>query len=471
MPSYYGQHREYDLDERLGKGGEGAVHRIRGDETLVAKIYHESNANATLKRKIAFMITIRSSIDNHVLPFLAWPIDTLCDRGGKFCGFVMPKVAGSPINKCYDEGDFSLSYRQRVRIARNLCAVVDTVHSIGQTIGDFNPNNIIVNRSSGNVALVDTDSFHLTNRQGVSFPCNVGLGLYLAPELQGVDLRDGRAQTYNAETDRFALAVHIFCLLMNGVHPFATRLARMNTALGQRSVALPSPESLIKTGESPHFTRNRSKTLPPKFCPPLKMLPSSIIDMFARAFDAGHSNHSLRPSAKEWYGALRQLEQNISDCQIDGKHSFPGVATSCPWCEIYKRNPGISRSSMSNPGSKVGAVPDVSSYRLKGMLAYLTLALLYVSFGAPAIEPIVSSSMSLRVTVWAGTIVGAIITWMMQTSFIEKWPAKGKRSWEVALSVISGLAACALTPVAVVVVFGVLVVGGLLYLMFFALTN
>lgn len=38
---------------------------------------------------------------------------------------------------------------------------------------------------------------------------------------EGINLQNAALPTYTENTDNFALAIHIFALLMNGCHPFA----------------------------------------------------------------------------------------------------------------------------------------------------------------------------------------------------------------------------------------------------------
>lgn len=84
---------------------------------------------------------------------------------------------------------------------------------------------------------------------------------YLAPEMQkkisgGITLRNAPLPTFTKATDLFALAVHVFCLLMNGSHPFAcareengnvtNTMEQMTEMSGKESVVAPQPIENIK---------------------------------------------------------------------------------------------------------------------------------------------------------------------------------------------------------------------------------
>ena len=478
MATYHGNKGLYHEANQLGSGGEGTVYSISGNPNSVLKIYHPAKLTSELRRKVELMVSIRSRFDNRVLSSLAWPTDIVNDDKGNFAGLVMPKVIGDPINECYRANDFSVNYEQRICIAKNLCVAVDAVHSAKQTIGDFNPNNIIVNKKTGAVTLVDTDSFHLKNDRGVLFPCTVGLGSYVAPELQGIKLGASYLKTYTQETDRFSLAIHIFCLLMNGAHPFASRQSPINTIIGKSSVVLPPTESLIKNGQSPHFSRKRSGTLPPPYCPDIKMLPSNIRGLFERAFDSGHQNPAMRPSAEEWYDELSVVQRKTRKCLKDNTHIYPDHVKKCPWCEILgpssqTTKPAFSPSAKSQPTVRQSnTTPALSSgtsknnqstssseeernYRLVSMVVYGVLASLYLlafcnSVNMDWFPTLVFSGISL--------IGGGIATWRTNSYFIEKWPVKGQRNWEILLAIVAGSLACLVAPYVVIIAFILMII-------------
>ena len=352
--TYYGTNgATYKIAAELNNGGEGKVCYISSNPDLVCKVYKPTKLNSELRRKINFMLELHSEFTDKNLSSLAWPIDLARNEKGDFIGFIMKKATGDSIRKCYPVNNFSVTYRQRIWIAINLCALVDSIHtSIKQVIGDFNADNILVNKNTGVVSLVDTDSFHLKTKNGIVFRCGVHQSQYLAPELQGVDLKTTYSETYTPETDRFSLAIHIFCLLMNGTHPFASRKAPISTSVGKNSVAFPAIESLIKDGQSPHFSRKRDDLLPPIYCPDISILPVNLQRLFRRAFDEGCSDPSIRPSAIEWYNELKAIERQIACCPKDSSHFYDFHVKKCPWCEIKELETQNTKSSSSSSSAQ-----------------------------------------------------------------------------------------------------------------------
>src|SRR5262249_20251941 len=108
------------------------------------------------------------------------------------------------------------TWRSLVRIAINLCAVMEAVHSQGHVIGDINKTNLFVSENL-RVSLVDCESVSVKdNSTGRRYATALGAKGLTPPELQGMS---GEVQRDPAD-DQFMLAVAIFLLLMEGAHPF-----------------------------------------------------------------------------------------------------------------------------------------------------------------------------------------------------------------------------------------------------------
>ena len=105
----------------------------------------------------------------------------------------------------------------------------------GITIGDYNADNIVIFPQTSTAKFIDVDSFQLTihrSNKRILCPCTVGVPEFMAPEiarrlkkektdLENVD-QDADNPVFNKYTDLYAMAYHIFALLMNGSSPFAS---------------------------------------------------------------------------------------------------------------------------------------------------------------------------------------------------------------------------------------------------------
>jgi len=306
------------IEPAIGKGGEGSIYKIDGMPNFVLKEFIDSKRTEGRERKLLTMIA--DPISNKIMEHVTWPKDVVY-KNGRFAGYVMPKINNNKrLNVMYkplkeNEKD---EFLKKILIAWNFCVAINSVHSAGQVCGDLNPNNITVNPNKGRVTLVDTDSYHITekNRNRV-YRCEVGMPDYLAPEIHEKMKKYKRLDTaplptFTRQTDLFALAVHIFALLMNGCHPFANAV---DLSQNHASVVAPQPIENIRNGFFP-FYMNKSGLTIPKYAPKFDQLPEKIRKLFIRAFVDGHKNPQVRPDAVEWYNALEWYGKSISDNKL-----------------------------------------------------------------------------------------------------------------------------------------------------------
>ena len=338
----------YDIEEkRLAGGGEGDIHAIVGNSKQVAKIFKTDKRDAQREQKLKLMVQMNKFTESQ-LKHITWPQDVIYNQAG-FIGYVMPKVKKvSSLTALYSESDYDLRYRLFAAI--NLCAALDDVHAAGQICGDLNPQNICINldKNGGDdkfqVTLVDTDSYHFVVGE-TTYRCEVGLQDYLAPEIQKkvsgeMTLKNVSLPTYTRETDLFALAVHIFTLLMNGCHPFAcaketnrqeSDIEQMSVTNNRDSVVAPQPIENIKDGFFPFYNKRKGITIP-VYAPEFSILPKTIQDMFIRTFVEGYDNPLRRPSAIEWQNVLMSYLNKMVQC--DKNHYYFDNSVECPFCKI-----------------------------------------------------------------------------------------------------------------------------------------
>lgn len=288
-------------DRPLGAGGEAEVYAINNDVDLVAKVYHPSatiagNSLTPLgyrkEQKLAAMVgnapPIRDS-DGHVA--LAWPIHILYYLGGPFdglmAGFAMPKIDMDQYRGILNYYNPTMRGRLNAALARrglrvptggedlesllnvvvrNTLTILGNIHRLGYVIGDVNESNILVNYE-GRVAFVDSDSFQVRDTgNGTVHRSPVGKEDFLSPRVIGLTqeacnldrcpsgLSKGRhAKAFlcfdrEAEDDSFAIAVILFKLLMNGVHPldnvggsqtYKERIANREFPYNHRAMSVP----------------------------------------------------------------------------------------------------------------------------------------------------------------------------------------------------------------------------------------
>ena len=356
--------RRYQLEQKpLGSGGEGDIFAISGNSSQVIKIYKKSSATQILEEKLKLMVQRPPS--SSVLNQVAWPLDVVFDSAGLFCGFVMPKLnITHELNEVYVyPPKTGITYKQKLILAQNICVVIHEVHKAGYIFGDFNPRNIGVNLSTGAVAFLDTDSYHIVLDKGKdkAYRCNVCAPGYAAPELLNKCSayvsshpeykKEAYAKTpldtFTEETDNFALAIHMFRLLMNGYSPF-------NGIPEGESVSVGSPGQGDDAVKRDNYCFKKGKKPQAVAVPELETLPRSICDLFTRAFIEGKKNPAKRPSAIEWHKALDEFEKNLETCSNNPTHMYLRGLNVCPWCEADKRyfdmmSPQMVQKSFSGP--------------------------------------------------------------------------------------------------------------------------
>ncbi|MBN9501430.1 MAG: hypothetical protein BGO01_01275 [Armatimonadetes bacterium 55-13] len=315
-----GDRTEYRLGKKIAEGGEGIVYRVEGRDDIVAKIYREFDF--TREAKLRGMVA-RATKRLHRVS--AWPLSPLQGPDSKTVGFIMQRLESwQPLHSVYQVKHRLDNYPNRtwaflVRASRNLAVCVHDLHEADLVLGDVNESNVLVD-DRAMVKIIDADSFQIEIDSRL-YPCKVGKSELLPPELLGASFKDTRR---TQEHDRFSLAILIFQTLVFGRHPFAGR--------PKKDEELPL-EACIQKGYYA-YTQQRDVPLGPPPNIDIKFLPEDIRDLFERAFG---SDSARRPSANEWFSALKGLEDQLKSCPENSSHKHWMGTGKCPWCEMEER--------------------------------------------------------------------------------------------------------------------------------------
>ncbi|MFZ2996034.1 protein kinase domain-containing protein [Sphingobium sp.] len=318
-PDVYIGGRRLELVKRIGRGGEGDVFLLAGNERLAVKIYKDDKRKDREEKVRA--IVKQGLADGTQL--VAYPQAVVTSKSGQFLGFTMRLVEGfQEIHDLYGPKARKINFpkadfRFLVRAAANVARAVGEVHSSACVIGDLNSKGILVS-TDARVALIDADSFQIA-AGGKAFPCLVGVREFTPPELQARSLT-GIIRT--KEHDHFGLAVTIFQLLFMGRHPYDGR---------QQGAGDLTLDQLIALNEFAYSKARKVSLSPPGVLPTLVDFPSEIGEAFEKSFGLSPSS---RPSALDWIGLLKGLEGKLNRCSADGMHFYPSAAKSCPWCRM-----------------------------------------------------------------------------------------------------------------------------------------
>ncbi|UQU62690.1 hypothetical protein COUCH_27130 [Couchioplanes caeruleus] len=344
---------------RLGKGGQGTVFQAVSHPGQVYKEFNPATlaGDLALERRLSAMVATRpperyERVTGHRV--LAWPEAVVTD-GGRLTGYLMPEVdhAGTvelhrvtnPSDRRHATGANgwvkAFSWRYLVQASGNLAHATHVLHHAGVVIGDFNLKNVLVSQNAL-VTLIDCDSTQITDRlSGERFFCPVVMPEFQPPELAGATLH---STVRHASGDLYALAVHLFQLLLEGEHPFR--------GVWKGTGDKPSAIELARQGM--WSLRDSGLLTPRPSAVDREILPKPILELFRRAFEDGATDPSLRPSAVEWRDALVDLGSRLRQCRTDEQHWYAGTLSSCPWCgRAASRTqvplPPLQPSSQSQP--------------------------------------------------------------------------------------------------------------------------
>ena len=221
--------RRVVLGVEIARGGEGGIHEVPTSPWMVAKVWNEPSPAKVEKLTVLLRRSSGPPRRAGGRIALAWPERALQDETGQVVGFLMPRAPDgyhqlvqycSRAARSELEAERGRAYTrpELLNIARNVAEAFQWVHGQHCLVGDVNHTNILVDRDTGSVFLIDVDSFQVTDeRTGVTHRCDVGKDEFTPPrllnrQLGGVDR--------NPDDDGFGLAVLLFEILMDGVHPY-----------------------------------------------------------------------------------------------------------------------------------------------------------------------------------------------------------------------------------------------------------
>ena len=350
------------LTDLLKTGDDAEIFLIDGTPGYCAKIFHENQCTAPLFQKIVAMVAHppdAGQITGREEPgsvLLAWPCSVLFDSplgSRNFIGYAMPLVDTELFREarcyydpqsCIRHPDATFSWRYLLTAAYHIAAVTDDLHRHGHCIANFSDKTILI-ASTAAVAVIHCDSFQIRDSMsGRIFPSSAGAEEFMPPELQGYHFTKGRVDRY--DSDLFGLAVMVFRLFMDGIHPFQAEgegvsvYSEMGEKIQNGLFAFASPDHHIH---------------PPSFAPDYRLVPPAIRRLFYRCFVDGVAEPARRPSAGEWKDCLHSEIMAMKHCRVHRHHWFGGHLLACPWCSPGAQHIFPAEGSLFTPDEPVVA--------------------------------------------------------------------------------------------------------------------
>lgn len=207
-------------DDNNNSGGEGVVYKtnIKG---MVAKIYWPNCRTKVREEKIKFMLN--NPVDD---PSICWPKGIL-KINKQFVGFIMPEID----NKIYIKIDpfdganeleviFNKNKKNLLLVLLNVMKAFEKLRTYNIVMGDFNFDNILINKNDYSVVLIDLDGAQVGRFPSIGCKSN-----FNAPEIfiKKLDDDDNEEKTANIyyhkyysafDRDNYSLAAYAFMLLI-----------------------------------------------------------------------------------------------------------------------------------------------------------------------------------------------------------------------------------------------------------------
>ncbi len=328
-----GKHEEILLGNMLNKGGAaGKIFEVVNQPKIVAKIFHSNEKSESNRKKLEAMLHNKPNIptiSNEGTEYIqiAWPLALLEDKQGYCMGYLMPLIDTKEavsldhlIQKAVRRKlGLSERYIDRIFAAYNITSVVAALHACGHYIIDLKPSNVSIYKKTMLVAMFDCDGFSIKGENNARYPAEYVSEEYIYPE--GMN---ETCENMGEEQDKFALAVIIFKLLNEGIHPFS------GTPRNKKELMLSIQERIANyhyaygiwpdTYQAPH--------------------PYSIHDYFDKTtmtlFERAFTKGNERPSALEWQSQLEYILKHLKQCKKDPNHVY-FTPKGCGLCMINEK--------------------------------------------------------------------------------------------------------------------------------------
>ena len=344
----FGDFSQITLDEMKARGGAGSIWTIAEHNYIVAKVYHDSVNIREYEPKIEAMIASRptslnkDSIDALFPPY-TWPLSKLT-KNGIFVGYVMPKIdftIGVSLERFMNRksrqiDNLSNFTGNRHLLAHNLAHSIGDIHNKGHLVVDLKPQNLVVHRQKYLISVLDTDGFNISLGKDKAHHAKQFTPEYIAPEFI-----KSTPDNVDIQQDYFALAVLVFRLFNNGIHPFQAGMKRSNKTIN---------EMVYRKYYAYGIAGNRG-LIPSKFSEH-EAWPKDLREAFDQAFRSRN-----RPTCNDWTTLLSQFNPSSNKraqvCQNDPDHIL--LDERCGSCEVQTRlhtstSPhNIGKTTLSKP--------------------------------------------------------------------------------------------------------------------------
>jgi eukaryotic-like serine/threonine-protein kinase len=303
------------VEERIGEGGVGVVHRARlNGAPFAVKWYRPGPLMEELRKSITALL--QRGRPPH--KSFVWPIDLVSSSQVPGFGYVMPLLEPrfTSLGHMLNLPD-QPSFRVVTTLGRELVEAFAVLHATGLCYRDISFGNVRVDPDACEVAIIDIDHIGPDGGQALV----KGTGKFMAPEV----LRDEALPS--TVTDLHSLAVFLFYLLMHD-HPLEGQ--RTDASYHWEGERPPEIDIIVQNfGDSPLFVFDpadpANRPLPGEQVNLWwSIYPLSFRRIFIQAFTVGLREASLsgRVIESTWRRALLSLHDSVAPCPGCGAAAF-----------------------------------------------------------------------------------------------------------------------------------------------------
>nr|WP_309593532.1 hypothetical protein [Moraxella osloensis] len=371
------------ISHEIGSGGMGIVYRLGnllGTGNLVAKIFKNpiDPKNPSLAKLQAMMARppehIYEVINGVGYTQFAWVRHLIVGEHDELIGYAMPELdfdrslSLNPFMYPREAAKltaYQQSLNYRVQLCANISALMADLHGHGHAFIDFKEANmrLMPEPSTGMdddykgfiVGFIDCDSYRITASDGSVYPSPV-----ISPEMTSPEYHEHKdIGLLDEKHDRFVLAIELFKILNNGIHPFyfIPVSDRLKNA-AHRNTDQFIKERLYAYGLQPQ----------PEIAPLKNSIHVCWDDQTRALFDKAFlSTHPTdRPSAADWENHLRGLVQHrqfkVCENYLNDASHIHFVGKPCHRC-LFLTVPNNPLTTPVTPVSAISAAATTSVWQ------------------------------------------------------------------------------------------------------------
>ncbi len=323
---------EYELDKKLGAGGQGAVYSLKNLPNLVVKLKLNECGNPLISEEDYYrhLSVVERLISLPDIPQTAVPLRILKKPHIGYIMRLMEDMRPMEKEMIIEGHDNSISAHylktgglgRRIDVLLHLSEILSEMHNKGLVYCDISPKNIFVseNVKHSQVWLIDTDNMHFGNDEQ-NATC-IGTPLYRAPEVY-----KGEPNSYASDVYSFALLAYEYLTCNRAFNGVACDADPDEDDWDDE----PGTEVDEDSGELPwiHDSSDRSNMASAGFGIPWELTCTERLrNLFNQTFSEGRKDPSARPSMTEWKKALLEEKLLIVECGRGHTH----LENKCMWC-------------------------------------------------------------------------------------------------------------------------------------------